>query len=376
MTTGTDGQATEKLLDAVASIYESALLADPPGHCLAGVATALQAQAAQVLTWHLPTAQTVDAWVSDEAFSAQNEAYVQHFSAIDPRAPALAALGHGQVLLCHEHFEEREVARCEFHQDFLLKEGMRWTAGLSMPGPGADEAMVLVVLRERGTTRFDDRAKQAMNLVAPHLRRASLLRRQLTTRESDRLDLQKLIRAIPAGCLLIDAQGRVLDRNASADLVLSELGGMLVAERVRLPHPTDQAHWRQLLARAHDDVVGQAIEFASGPRCWRAHCIPVKTMLTGLDAHDAKLLLVVFERLSEDATALAASARTRFGLTAAETEVLALLLEGFSPQAIAQRRRASTATVRTQLGSIYGKTGWRSQRALLAGLRGGVVVGP
>lgn len=369
MLTG-DGSA-EELLDAVASIYESALAAEPAGHCLAGIAQALHAQAAQLLTWHAPTAQTVDAWVSDEAFAAQNEAYIEHFCAIDPRAPALAALGHGEVLLCHEHFEERQVTRCEFHQDFLLKGGMRWTAGLSMPGVGADETMVLAVLRERGAARFDHRTKQAMKLVAPHLRRASMLRRQLATRESSRLDLQKLVRSVPAGCLLLDAQGRVLEHNASADVALAELGGALVAERVRLPHPADQARWRQMIARAHAGVAGEAVELASRPRRWQAHCVPANAMLTGLDAFDSKLLLVMFERLHEDAMALAASAGARFGLTVAETEVLALLLDGYSPQSIAERRHASTATVRTQLGSIYDKTGWRSQRALLAGLRGG-----
>ncbi|MEE4383066.1 MAG: LuxR C-terminal-related transcriptional regulator, partial [Pseudomonadales bacterium] len=50
-----------------------------------------------------------------------------------------------------------------------------------------------------------------------------------------------------------------------------------------------------------------------------------------------------------------------FGLTAAESDVVRLIVEGASVEEVARRRGRSLATVRAQIRSIYAKTGTRSQ---------------
>jgi DNA-binding CsgD family transcriptional regulator len=61
------------------------------------------------------------------------------------------------------------------------------------------------------------------------------------------------------------------------------------------------------------------------------------------------------------ADVLAAACR----LTPAETRVLQLLLAQLNPKEIAESQGVSIRTVRTQLSSIYGKTGARGQSDLV-----------
>ena len=54
------------------------------------------------------------------------------------------------------------------------------------------------------------------------------------------------------------------------------------------------------------------------------------------------------------------------GLTAAELEVVALVLDGLSNQQIAQRRAVARSTIRKQLEGIYRKLGVGSRAELAA----------
>lgn len=54
-----------------------------------------------------------------------------------------------------------------------------------------------------------------------------------------------------------------------------------------------------------------------------------------------------------------------FGLTRSEAELVGLLARALSPAACAKRRGVSVATVRTQMASVYAKTGVESQTQLL-----------
>ena len=54
-----------------------------------------------------------------------------------------------------------------------------------------------------------------------------------------------------------------------------------------------------------------------------------------------------------------------YDLTAAESRVLAMLLEARRPKDIALRLSIAVSTVRTQLKSLYAKTGVRDQQTLI-----------
>ena len=59
------------------------------------------------------------------------------------------------------------------------------------------------------------------------------------------------------------------------------------------------------------------------------------------------------------------------GATAAEREIIDLVLEGLTAKQIAERRNAALRTVTTQLGRIFQKAGVNSQAELVAAMTGG-----
>ncbi len=82
------------------------------------------------------------------------------------------------------------------------------------------------------------------------------------------------------------------------------------------------------------------------------------------------LIIVLLEEAGEcDALRLAAFIR-HHGITPAETKVLEALLRGDAPGDIATRFDLSLATVKTQLGSLFARTGTNRQAALLARYHG------
>lgn len=83
---------------------------------------------------------------------------------------------------------------------------------------------------------------------------------------------------------------------------------------------------------------------------------------------DAPLALVMFGRRDAcEALTLHQYGRLH-GLTGAEQALLPAIIRGLSVEAIAQQQCVSLSTVRTQLGSIRGKTGAKSLRSLTARL--------
>jgi len=86
--------------------------------------------------------------------------------------------------------------------------------------------------------------------------------------------------------------------------------------------------------------------------------------LTGTSRSTVRVLVLVTDpdrELSFPDTVL----RELYGLTTAETEIANGLLTGFSVEEIAQLRRVSVATVRSQLKPLLGKTGTRRQADLV-----------
>ena len=77
---------------------------------------------------------------------------------------------------------------------------------------------------------------------------------------------------------------------------------------------------------------------------------------------DGASLVLVEPPLTAPSTRLVSAL---YDLTAAESGVLAMLLEARRPNDIALRLSIAVSTVRTQLKSLYAKTGVRDQQTLI-----------
>ncbi|MFB7334212.1 response regulator [Streptomyces adustus] len=144
------------------------------------------------------------------------------------------------------------------------------------------------------------------------------------------------------------------------DLRMPRCDGVEATRRIRSEYP--RTHVVVLTTYADDDSLfpalragarGYLTKDAGGEEIVRA----VHSVLSGDAGLAPSIQRRLLERLSEPEAAPAAPVDAPDGLTARETDVLALIAEGLSNQEIARRLHVSTATVKTHINNLFAKTG-------------------
>jgi DNA-binding CsgD family transcriptional regulator len=175
--------------------------------------------------------------------------------------------------------------------------------------------------------------------------------------------LALMLDEVDNGMLLLGDDCAVLHANHAArceldaDHPLQVLGGEL-----RAAHTQDLLPLRNALHDAHQRGLRSLIRLGEGEHRVGVAVVPLARAAN--DATPYPALLVLGKRQVCGALSAQWFARNH-GLTPAETRVLAALCEGQPPSAIAAAQGVALSTVRSQIGSIRGKTGAASIRALV-----------
>jgi DNA-binding CsgD family transcriptional regulator len=360
--------SNDELLDLVGSIYESAVEPADLTQTLRAVNTTVRGSFAQMLTLHRKSGRVLDSWISDDspALAKAHREYLSEWAAFDPRAAWLASLPSGAIAKCHDHFDTAFVGANDFYQEHLIAHGFRWAlAGVLESGP--ETSSVIVGVRALDAPPFEDWAAAALRQLLPHVRKAHLIKARLDHRATAGGSAVEMLRALPVPSLFTDQAGRCIERNRAFDDALESLSMHLAVGRVRFADTDLQNTWEAALSDTHATAVEHT--FAAGlpgGQQWQVHLIPLHWRLPGGDALDNKMILVVFEAKAGPAQPAVGALPSAVRLTQAELEVATGLLHGLSAKVIARERGASVNTVRSQIMAILDKTGFKSQRELIA----------
>jgi hypothetical protein len=90
--------------------------------------TLIDAAFAHYVAWDERADATIFSASSRWIPTGSEQAYIDHYGAIDPRRKLVTEQGSGNWVLCNEHFDERYVSQSEFYQDFLIPVGGRYVA--------------------------------------------------------------------------------------------------------------------------------------------------------------------------------------------------------------------------------------------------------
>jgi DNA-binding CsgD family transcriptional regulator len=369
--------SNDELLDLVGSIYASALEPVDMPQALRAVNTSVQGAFAQLLTLHRKTGRVLKSLLSDDspALEAAHREYLGEWAARDPRAPWLASLPSGAVARCHDRFDDAFVGADSFYQHHLIARSFRWTlAGVLESGP--ETSTVVLGVRALDAPPFEDWAAAALRQLLPHVHKAHLIRSRLDHHAAAGASAVEMLRALPVPCLFTDQAGRCIERNQAFDQALEALSVRVAVGRVRFADTDLQSTWEAALADTHATAVEHT--FMAGPaggQQWQVHLIPLHWRLLGSDALDSKMILVMFEAKAGQAQPALGAFTSSARLTQAELEVATSLLHGLSAKVIARERGASVNTVRSQIMAILDKTGFKSQRELIAAV-GTSTLGP
>jgi len=226
---------------------------------------------------------------------------------------------------------------------------------------GVDAVIVL-----RKEEPFTEAERSWMELMLGHIRAAFELGEQLALRLPTVASAVQLARIVPRPCLLTDEEGRCIVQNDAFGRVLEATPGAIRGGRVVFDDPFLQDSWQQALQEARITSATQSLlATTSTAQEWMGHVVPFSCVSSPVHGVPRHLMFAMFERSAGTGVRTHPVAGSS-PLTKAELEVLESVLLGQTAKVIASTRGCSVNTVRSQIATILGKTGHRSQKELIA----------
>ena len=274
----------------------------------------------------------------------------------------------GTSLVC-----ERELTRSAFYNEFGKRAGMGRMLGSVLFDGSANHGVPFTNLcwyRSHGSADFSARDSERLRRLLPHLQQAVKTQRQLRSLQLRSLIERAALDGASCAWLLLDARACVVASNACGQALLSGAPALVRTVQGRITALGRRAApaFPDLFAacREHRHTMPFLVQNeASGPLFKGSlSALPAEVDTYAGAFYDHRYLLVI-ELPQAERRAVIGRVGELFALTAAEREVLALLLDGDSADAIATARGAGVSTVRTQIRSILDKTGMPRQLDLV-----------
>ena len=277
----------------------------------------------------------------------------------------------GGVVQGEDLWPSGELLKSTFFNEFLHKVDISRMACVAVArSPGIFEA--LSIYRGPSEEEFDREQFGALELIVPHLQIALYTRRKLLELESRVSDMESALDHLDTALVLLDANAKVLFANRKARVVLNCRDGLgFCRGELSAQEGTARAALRAMLAAAINPGVGKGKSNANAMLIARATKTPLQMVAVPLrpetSAVSEKAVAAVFiTDPDQRPPARPEMLRALFGLTPAETKLVTLLLDGKSLSEAADGNGVGRETVRSQLKSIFLKTGTRRQSELIS----------
>ena len=361
-----DVAASLAAADLVALAYEAALDPGQVPAMLRTLAHCLGADAAQLHTRSTPqwAAHESTTILADGGTAAEfDRDYLQNWGRSDPLVTLLQESAWRQV---HRHERPLVVTGAAGH-GLLQARPLRWTmGGAFLQGP--HRAAVLTLYRSPDSAPFEQRAEDLLGGLLVHFERASSGAARIEQQASSLRIAAEALQHVPVACMVTDASGRCLESNECFRALPEPLPFQLVMGRLRFRQSGWQLRWEEALRTVDVTGLGSTLEsLGAAAAPWSVTLKPLTAALArGRSVQRENVILALFTAKPAGAADTLQMLEARSKLTRAEQEVMAGLLKGLQAKSIALYRGASVHTVRSQIMAILEKTGFNSQKELIA----------
>ena len=364
-----DQQAFDR---AVAGVYRAAAAEEPWTVALQRVTDGAGALGAQFVCADVRTGALTYSQANLHAPVEAELEYVKSFHAIDPRVPVLLQRGIGCWLYCQDHFTDEESASHAYYCDLLIPYGGRYSATM-IAARSDDETIILALLSRLEAGRFSPSQRDYIDRIGPHLQQAIGMFSKVRHLQSRAFVGVGMIERISKPMFVIAPDRAISAVNSAAEHLMAELPPPLRAVGGRL-HVSDANIDQQmtlalsLLGRHAADAAADQFIPLGGEKTSRwlaaslANFRSSDTMLA-FGADDQILVTVHARNFGKrlDPSVLQGALR----LTRAEARLAALIFAGRSVRAAASELGVAETTVKTQLMSVFEKTGVSKQAELV-----------
>ena len=228
------------------------------------------------------------------------------------------------------------------------------------------------MIRPRTAPPFGRREAALIHRLMPHLARGLRLHRRLAAAAVGRDEAVEVLDWFPTGVLLVDAAGRVVAANRTAEEILATGDGLRAGgDGLRAAVPAETAALQRLIAQtgagpSRVDPNGGVLNLTRPSRA-RPLNLLVAPLRGRLLAHEApRAAVVVFVTDPERLPSTPVDRVQRWlGLTRAEASLVLQLLHGQRVESAADALGISLHTARTQLKRILVKTDTGRQAELI-----------
>jgi DNA-binding CsgD family transcriptional regulator len=316
-----------------------------------------------------------DAFSVSKSWNVDPEAkrqYKEHYGSIDVWTQRAILRPTGFVCTSVELCPPNEMAKQEYN-DFLL----RFSASHGMFGVVENTGKSLASIsfyRDLSQPVFDAAEVQLLSFLVPHAHRAFKLHKQFSNLKAQQEGIDKALDMFPTGIVLLNATGQIVFMNRKTSEIVSQHDGLLATRNgLRAERQEESAlianTVRQATSTSKADnlaVTGTLFVSRRARPPLQVLVCPIRDSVNStLCVASAVKAIVFVTDPSETRRPAQDVLRTLFGLTPAECRVALLLSDGHAPAKIADMVGVTTHTVRSQIKSIFSKTGVRRQSELI-----------
>ncbi|WP_353642479.1 helix-turn-helix transcriptional regulator [Mesorhizobium sp. WSM2239] len=287
--------------------------------------------------------------------------YGEYYSSINPWMPAAAVRKVGVGVVAEQMFPRDRLVKTEFYNDFWSKNGGESAVGVTIVREEG-RSFLLSTLTSCPDPEANRHAADTLTRLAPHLRRAF---RHFKSEPGQKTIAEiggELFDAVDIGMVVVGDSGIIKSISPAGQRII-DTGHCLRANllgKINVCQERANHVLSQMLDRSYQ-----------GPRV--ASCMVDAYKLTFIQVAKDPLsfyfqgptIVVLIEHGSTSQRMNGEYFSKAYGLTAAETRALAGIMAGKSVDEIADAAALSRETIRSQMKSLYAKTGTKGQLDLL-----------
>lgn len=297
-------------------------------------------------------------------------AYHAHYGKQDPQIPPIRQIVPGRISFGYELCDPEQFRRTEYFNDFAGKYDICLYCAL--PTSKTVDSVEAVTCY----TGFRDKppGKQTLDLVTfmiPHLQSALHLRRRLVDLKTQSSSLEAALDLVEYGIILSDSQRHVLRANRAAEDLLRKADGLSARNgMLEVLSKHESAQLNALIEQCANTAQGKGTGSGGSMLISRQAARPLTVAIAPLrnfeEPNAANAVVAVFVYDPNSRVKLPAEVLERgYGLTSAEARLALILVEGKTLKDAASECGVTHNTVRSQLQSIFLKTGVRHQGELI-----------
>lgn len=288
--------------------------------------------------------------------------YEGHFAAVNPWAPQCVAKAAGRAVTGNELVARDRFVKTEFYNDFFRAYDTQDGSGITIVKE-RDRSMMLSIMTPDADPSANARMAETLAYLYPHLRRAADYYRRERDGAGSLGFGSNLLNAIDVGAVVVGQDSRPKSVSESAAEMIASSRGLEI---------TSVGRFRILNEDADEALVRMLAYNYAGPQSENFTLADAKVTLVRMNKDriswyfEGPTVVVLIEPLSRMEKRFDPDWFVEtFGLSRAELRALIGIMDGKSPAAIAAEAGISRETIRTQIKSLYLKTGVNSQAGLL-----------